>query len=521
MCKICHLPCREAQQSECCGHIYCTSDINTLIASKATNPTCPICRSEIFVTYPNLSVDLEIQKLLVFCPNKDITGCDWTGKLRDLDKHYNYGKDCQTECENCGTTVKHKLLHDHITNECPCYCPYCDITAEREVISSEHKEKCHKFPITCPNNCGVGDIPGDCIEEHKKVCPLEMVRCEFHDIGCEALFPRKDGDSHSTDSVTKHLQLAQKRLTVLNKMVEDSDARYLESTETFTRMLSDIQERMRATDSSKQNAEVQTENPNTDVATSKLRKIVQYFTRLINNNIIMLLVLLVSFTIGMLNVVGNYRQTTTTCNYSLPTIQELEFHSKVSVVLYELIDQSKLSWHKKLHYWDSITTVIPVVLKFSDISKSKNSFLTSRSFFAFTNGYLLRLRIFPSGRPGIIPIGNYMSVYLDVLKGPHDDSLAFPMLQTFTVELLHISGLNFQNWKKEIKIEPYNFLGGCDASRVYYDDDFHWCGFSQFISMEGYDFKQECSCNFLEINICCYLIDDALYFRVHKPNKIT
>ena len=293
----------------------------------------------------------------MFCPNKEINGCDWTGKLKNLDKHYNYGKECQTEC---GTTVKHKLLHDHTMSECPCYCPYCDITAEREVISSEHKEKCHKFPITCPNNCGLGDIPRDCIEEHKKVCPLEMVQCEFHDIGCEVTFPRKDEDNHSIDSVTKHLQLAQKRLTVLNKMVEDSDARYLESTKTFTRMLSDIQERMRVTDSSKQNAEVQTEaiqNPNTSVTTSKFRKIVQYLTRLMNNSILMLLVLLVSLTIGMLSVVGNYSQTTTTCNYSLPIIQESEFHSKVSIVLYELIDQSKLSLQKNY----TIGIVLPLL----------------------------------------------------------------------------------------------------------------------------------------------------------------
>ena len=190
--------------------------------------------------------------------------------------------------------------------------------------------------------------------------------------------------------------------------------------------------------------------------------------------------------------------------------------------MYDLIDQSKLSWHKKLQFWDSITTVIPVVLKFSDISNSKNSKLTSRSFFASTNGYLLRLVIFPSGSSGLSTFGNYMSVYLDVLKGPHDDTLAFPILQTFTVELLDPISLNFQNWKKEIEITPYNFLkfDGCDASRVYDDDNFHRCGFSQFVSIEGYNFKQECSCNYHKMNICCYLIEDALYFRVRTSNKI-
>ena len=402
------------------------------------------------------------------------------------------------------------------------------------MISSEHKEKCHKFPITCPNNCGLGDIPRDCMEKHKKVCSFEMVQCEFHDIGCEATFPRKDEECHSTDSVTKHLQLARKQLIVLNKMVEDSDARYLKSTETFTRLLSEVQERVKAIDNSSRNsyenqslttqivdAEVQTDtiqNPNTDMATSdgKLRKITQYFTRLINNNILMLLVLSLSFTVGVLSVVVNYHQTTTTCDYSLPTIQE--FHNKVSIVLYELIDQSELSYDNKLHFWDSITTVNPVVLKFSDISKSKNSILTSRSFFAFTNGYLLQLRIFPFGSPGLSTIGHYMSVYLDLLKGPHDDTLAklgyFPMKQKFTVELLHPSGYNFHLQKE---IVPYS--NGCNASRVYDDNDFRECGYSQFVSIEGYNFKQQCSCNYNKVNVCCYLTDDALYFRVQEAKQ--
>ena len=52
-------------------------------------------------------------------------------------------------------------MKSHLDTECPCYCPYCDITAEREVISSEHKEKCYKFPLSCPNNIGVNNAPHD------------------------------------------------------------------------------------------------------------------------------------------------------------------------------------------------------------------------------------------------------------------------------------------------------------------------------------------------------------------------
>ena len=349
---------------------------------------CPLCRSEEFVTYPNLSIDREIQQLMVYCPDKDSTGCNWTGKLKDVDKHYSEGKECETECDKCKATVKHKLLHSHVTTECPCYCPYCDITAEREVISSEHKEKCCKFPITCPNNCGLDDIPRGDMDEHKKVCPLEMIQCEFHDVGCEFTFPRKDEEIHATDSVTTHLQLAQRQLTILNKMLEDSNARYLESTEKVTGLLSDLQERMRTHENSNDDqltkpqvidVEVQTDIIHTEMTISTFSKVVRFFTVPRNeNSILMLSVLLISLAIGMYTIHANYNKTAAAYNYSLPTVQE--FHEKVSIVLYELIDRSALSWTDKLYFWSSITTVAPVVLKFSEFSLQKNSILQSRTF---------------------------------------------------------------------------------------------------------------------------------------------
>ena len=89
------------------------------------------------------------------------------------------------------------------------YCPFCGITAERELISSEHKEKCHKFPIACPNNCGLGDIPRDCMEEHKKVCPLEIVQCEY---GCGAIMARSKIMEHDRERFLTHIRIFKREL---------------------------------------------------------------------------------------------------------------------------------------------------------------------------------------------------------------------------------------------------------------------------------------------------------------------
>ena len=173
---------------------------------------------------------------------------------------------------------------------------------------------------------------------------------------------------------------------------------------------------------------------------STFSKVVRFFIVPRNeNSILMLSVLLISLAIGMYTIHANYNKTAAAYNYSLPTVQE--FHEKLSIVLYELIDRSALSWTDKLYFWSSITTVAPVVLKFSEFSLQKNSILQSRTFFAFTNGYLMCLRIYPSGYPGITTKSIYMSVFM---KGPNDDALErlghFPTKKLFTIELLDPSG---------------------------------------------------------------------------------
>ena len=92
----------------------------------------------------------------IYCPNKK-DGCGWIGEIARVNDHV---KECEISCSKCKQIVYFSTMKSHLDTECPCYCPYCDITAEREVISSEHK-KCCKDPITCPNNFGVDSGPQD------------------------------------------------------------------------------------------------------------------------------------------------------------------------------------------------------------------------------------------------------------------------------------------------------------------------------------------------------------------------
>jgi len=83
-------------------------------------------------------------------------------------------------------------------------CQYCHIAGENQFIEGEHKEQCPKFPIACPNKCEVGSVPRDDIEEHIKICPLELIQCEY---GCGERMARKDKKKHNMEKMKEHYTL--------------------------------------------------------------------------------------------------------------------------------------------------------------------------------------------------------------------------------------------------------------------------------------------------------------------------
>ena len=92
-----------------------------------------------------------------------------------------------------------RYLTSHVETECPYRkvdCQYCHITGEHQFIEGEHKEQCPKLPISCLNKCGVGSLPREDMEAHRKECPLEMVQCAYHNVGCEERMTGKDLEFH-------------------------------------------------------------------------------------------------------------------------------------------------------------------------------------------------------------------------------------------------------------------------------------------------------------------------------------
>ena len=45
------------------------------------------------------------------------------------------------------------------------------------------------------------------MEAHRKECPLEMIQCEYYNVGCEVRMARKDKEKHDNEQMKEHLMM--------------------------------------------------------------------------------------------------------------------------------------------------------------------------------------------------------------------------------------------------------------------------------------------------------------------------
>ena len=218
VCKICHNPCRNAHLTGCCGAHFCRSCVQQVRRGRSVNRACPMCRAERFQTFPNKEADREIKALHVYCVNKK-SRCTWTGEVNDAKRHVD--NNCQfvdMPCPSgCGTTLKRQCVESHLAKDCPCHCQYCDFTGHKMEIATRHKKHCSQYPLPCPNSCELGVVPTARMADHKKVCPLEIVSCEYSEMGCDVRLPRREIEKHNTTKTAHHLKLMNQAFLKMNK----------------------------------------------------------------------------------------------------------------------------------------------------------------------------------------------------------------------------------------------------------------------------------------------------------------
>ena len=342
-CVICHLPSKDPYLSECCGHNFCVTCLQQCKTTPYTENACPMCSNINFKAIPNKQIDREVRYLHVYCMNKD-KGCTWKGEINDISGHLGNSNGCQYEevkcmlnclktmqrqhlanhmkdkcsrrkvnCEYCEHTgedqfikgkhkdeclkfplscpnkcnnvllIQRQHLADHMKNRCsrrmvncqycntagedqfikgkhkdgcqkfPLSCPnkcgitavqrqhlvdhmkrcpsrkvncqYCHAAGECQIIEGKHKDVCRKFPLSCPNKCEVGSVPREDMEAHRKECSLEMIPCEYDSVGCKVSTPRKRKRSHLEEHMEEHLRMTKAKLAKTEDRLLSTEAR--------------------------------------------------------------------------------------------------------------------------------------------------------------------------------------------------------------------------------------------------------------------------------------------------------
>lgn len=220
-CPLCLHLMKDAQQLAC-GHGMCQICLEKLfLKSQNSQVNCPVCRTEIEqdkVVSAQL-LDYVIRTVQVICPNKEM-GCGWNGEINDVQDHLN--KYCQyapVSClfEQCTEEILRHDLKQHL-DVCmyrTVLCCHCDTECVYSELK-EHYEVCDLMSLRCLNECEVGLLQRNKIEDHLEYCLLRIISCPFSNVGCNVTVIRKESERHALEAVQDHLQLILKQNIWIN-----------------------------------------------------------------------------------------------------------------------------------------------------------------------------------------------------------------------------------------------------------------------------------------------------------------
>ena len=196
-CAVCLMTLKEPYITDCCGNSFCRLCIQRVQSSKLP---CPLCNETAFNIFPNKWLQRSLREFRVYCAYKK-SGCEWSGKLGELEQHLNSKPTPETrmngclhvelDCTySCGTTVQRKSLVEH-EESCvrrPYTCEYCHSFESPYNEMVDHWNECGSYPVLCPNRCTAVTFKRNRLDQHlNEECPRIVIRCEV----CEDEVPRQ------------------------------------------------------------------------------------------------------------------------------------------------------------------------------------------------------------------------------------------------------------------------------------------------------------------------------------------
>ena len=185
----------EPQQTDCCGH-HVTLEVARRLREEGR--PCPICQQPHFTTHADKFHGRKVREVSVRCPHRAReSGCEWEGELGDLGDHVRKCPNRPWQCIYCGYVIY-----------------FVGVVSEEE-----HLSVCQQFPVPCPNGCEVGRVKRCDTQQHVLDCPLQVVDCDYADLGCKVSLPRREMKTHIASSQQEHmLQMCAANLMLSQEM---------------------------------------------------------------------------------------------------------------------------------------------------------------------------------------------------------------------------------------------------------------------------------------------------------------
>lgn len=208
-----------------CGHRFCESCLLGTFRQRV-GKVCPQDRISIPEDggyFRDVAWERDILSLRVKC-KKNGRGCDWTGMLRHYEDH---SKLCGYEdvvCDDCHEKLQRMFLATHQTSECLnriMQCEHCEMEFAFR-LTMIHEGKCLRWPLDCPQGCGVLGIPREEVESHvRDDCMMTMVSCPYEGAGCNFYDKRINLDGHIDTSCEEHLSKTWSKLLETTERVNE------------------------------------------------------------------------------------------------------------------------------------------------------------------------------------------------------------------------------------------------------------------------------------------------------------
>ena len=415
VCGICKHAANGPSITTCCGELFCQVCIASALEEKRP---CPSCQESTFSTFFNPKLERRIKNLRVHCTMKN-RGCPWTGQLEQLEAHLDVETgDCEyvdIECpEKCGQQIQKCQLDTHIANECPerdFVCMYCDFKATYNIVSNKHWPECQNYPVKCPNECNIGAVERNILEDHLNTCPLQVVECDFSYAGCHKKLQRQDMEKHVEESTQEHLALM---AAMMSRMTREFEQKLKEQRDEFQGYLKQKLQEQRA-ELNAQSVEFQTKLEKKEQQTQKANQNLEREVHQLQKK-----------------------------HEELQTKQDKQIRAVDTKITN--IEEKTTQIEKRMSDCESYHFPLVVIDNFKledrDVVQKNSQFMYTHS-----GGYKFHFVISAEG--------THVSVKLEAHKSPYDDSLRWPAKCTITLQLLnqhrdqdHVTATKELEWKQ-------------------------------------------------------------------------